>query len=246
MDNFDQEIIKTLELLVFKLKEFEISARYLHTSEDEPPTIDIYGEDIEPLNMNRYGFCSALEYLEQKGCIIIETVRDPAKFDPNVDDFDVDNTVNGVIRIPIFYVIVADSIYKVLERYKRGIEPKEIIRTPEFNEAESILRIGEHEIKIARQDKVTNEHKILKNIFIDHEDNLKDEFYYAEIAREEFGENKELYTKDKDNWKRYHSACKAINEKVREATDNKIKQFLIFNSTISGKVRINPEYLRVL
>ena len=67
-----------------------------------------------------------------------------------------------------------------------------------------------------------------------------------DLNLKEFGEDEKLYTKDKDNWKRYHSACKAINEKVREATDNKIKQFLIFNSTITGKVRINPEYLRVL
>jgi hypothetical protein len=246
MDTFDQEIIKTLELLAYKLKGYEMTSKYLDSYKDEPPTLQIYNEDIETLGMNRYGFCAALEYLEQKRCIIIDALTDPTHFDPSTDNFDENNTKNGVIQIPLFNLIVADSIFKVLERYKRGTEPKEIIKIPIFDEDESVLRIGQHEIKIARQDKVTNEHKILKNIFIDHEDNLEDDFYYAEIAKEEFGENKELYTKDKDNWKRYHSACKAINEKVREATDNKIKQFLIFNSTIIGKVRINPEYLRIL
>lgn len=121
MDTFDQEIIRTLELLAYKLKEFKIATQYGGYPKDEPPTVSIYGEDLEPLGMNRYGFCSILEHLEKKGYIIIDSIQDPTKFDPNLHTINEDDIINGILHVPIFSITLSDSISKVLEG-KRGQE----------------------------------------------------------------------------------------------------------------------------
>ena len=110
-----------------------------------------------------------------------------------------------------------------------------------FDEAKSLLFVKGEKVEINIQEKTTNAHKILRYIFITNKDNPKDDFYFSEIAEDEF---EELDYKDKQNgWKTYHRACEYVNDKIREQTQNQISDFLIFNTGQKGKTKINSKYL---
>jgi hypothetical protein len=109
-----------------------------------------------------------------------------------------------------------------------------------FDPQTSILYIKGNKVKIDKQNKITNAHKILKYIFIDNKDNLKDDFYYAEIAEDEFGELD--YKSGKNSWRKYTRTCEVINEKITKQHKH-IKDFLKFNSSIKGRIKINKKYL---
>ena len=109
-----------------------------------------------------------------------------------------------------------------------------------FDAKKSILYIKGKKIEINKQEKITNAHKILKYIFIDNKDNLTDDFFYSEIAEDEFGELD--YKSRKNNWRKYTRTCEVINEKINKEHKD-IKQFLKFNSGIKGKLKVNKKYL---
>jgi hypothetical protein len=109
-----------------------------------------------------------------------------------------------------------------------------------FDEKRSILYIKGEKIPINLQDKITNAHKILKHIFITNKGNLKDDFFYSEIAFDEFEDLE--YKQDKKSWKKYFIACEKIKEKIVENTKNKIDNFLIYNTGQKGRIKINFEY----
>ncbi|MFH1292206.1 MAG: hypothetical protein ABIH87_03340 [bacterium] len=108
-----------------------------------------------------------------------------------------------------------------------------------FDDKKSVLYVQGVKVKISKQDKITNAHKLLHHIFITNKDNLKDDFYYAEIAEDEFYDLD--YTKDKNNWKRYHNICFELSKKIEKET--KHKDFLKFNTGRKGKVKLNKKYL---
>jgi hypothetical protein len=108
-----------------------------------------------------------------------------------------------------------------------------------FDVDKSILYIKGNKVIISKQDKITNAHKILKYIFIDNKDNLKDDFFYAEIAEDEFNDIE--YRTDKNNWKKYHNTCTDINKKIEQTIN--IKNFLKYNTGKKGKVKLNSKYL---
>lgn len=110
-----------------------------------------------------------------------------------------------------------------------------------FDETKSILYIQGRKIHINIQDTVTNAHKLLRHFFISNKNNLGDDFYYVEIAEDEFSELD--YKNRKNNWRKYHYACEDINRKVERQTNNDIKDFLVFNTGIKGRVKINAKYL---
>ena len=110
-----------------------------------------------------------------------------------------------------------------------------------FDEKKSVLYIKGEKVPINRQDKTTNAHKILKHIFITNKDNLKDEFFYSEIAFDEFEDLE--YKQDKKSWKKYVVACEKIKQKIVENTKNKIDNFLIFNTGQKGRIKLNFDYL---
>jgi len=110
-----------------------------------------------------------------------------------------------------------------------------------FDEKRSILYIKGEKIPINLQDKTTNAHKILKYIFITNKENLKDDFFYSEIAFNEFEDLE--YKQDKKSWERYFIACRTIKQKILENTINKVDNFLIFNTGQKGRVKINFEYI---
>lgn len=110
-----------------------------------------------------------------------------------------------------------------------------------FDEKKSILFIKGQKVYINKQERMTNAHKILKYIFIDNKNNLKDNFFYSEIAEDEFGELE--YKERRNNWKKYNRTCQYINDKIREQTNNTIIEFLKYNTGSKGKVKINKKYL---
>lgn len=109
-----------------------------------------------------------------------------------------------------------------------------------FDEKRSILYIKGEKIQINRQDKITNAHKILKHIFITNRNNLDDDFFYSEIAFDEFEELE--YKQNKNSWKKYYIACEKIKEKITEKTKNRINDFLVFNTGQKGRIKLNFEY----
>ena len=108
-----------------------------------------------------------------------------------------------------------------------------------FEDDKSILYVKGKKVKINKQDKITNAHKILHHIFISNKDNLIDDFFYSEIAEDEFGELD--YKSRKNNWKKYHNTCSDLNKKIE--LDIGIKNFLKFNTGRKGKLKLNPKYL---
>src|SRR3989339_541598 len=101
--------------------------------------------------------------------------------------------------------------------------------------------VTDEKVLINIQDKITNAHKILKYIFIDNKKNLEDDFFYSEIAEDEFQDTE--YKSNQKAWETYHIACRYINKKVMEQTNNKITDFLIYNTGKTGKVKLNKIYL---
>ena len=110
-----------------------------------------------------------------------------------------------------------------------------------FDEKKSVLFIKGQKVLINRQDKITNAHKILKYIFIDNKKNLQDDFFFSEIAEDEFNELD--YKERKNNWRTYFRACQDINDKILNQTNELVKEFLIFNTGRKGKVSVNKKYL---
>ncbi|QQG52187.1 MAG: hypothetical protein HY931_02450 [Candidatus Falkowbacteria bacterium] len=110
-----------------------------------------------------------------------------------------------------------------------------------FDEKNSILYIKGERVMINNHDKITNAHKILNYIFTTNKDNLEDDFFYSEIAFEEFEDME--YKEDKCAWRKYFTACQEIKNKIIKCTKNKVDNFLLFNSGQKGRVKINFEYL---
>jgi len=110
-----------------------------------------------------------------------------------------------------------------------------------FDDIKGILYIKSMRVIIDKQDKITNAHKILRHIFITNKTNIFDDFYYAEIAEDEFGELD--YKSDKNNWRKFHTACEILNNKIQKQTKNEINKYLIYNTGIKGKVKISKKYL---
>ena len=110
-----------------------------------------------------------------------------------------------------------------------------------FDKKRSILYIKGKKVLINKQDRITNAHKLLHHIFVRNKKNIEDEFFYAEIAEDEFDDLD--YRSQKNAWKRYHRACEYVNLKTSEQTDGDINDFLVYNTGKQGKVTINKKYL---
>lgn len=105
---------------------------------------------------------------------------------------------------------------------------------PVFHEEKSILSFRGYKIQIAKQNKKTIAHRILKHIF--DKDNLEELSAYVEIEGEEYQSELKL-------GKKYHAACQDIQKKIEKQTNGEIKDFLVFSSSDRGEVSINKSYL---
>ena len=83
--------------------------------------------------------------------------------------------------------------------------------------------------------------KDIKNKIIDNKKNLEDDFFYSEIAENEFNELD--YKERKNNWRTYFRACQDINDKILNQTNELVKDFLKFNTGKKGNASINKKYL---
>ncbi len=110
-----------------------------------------------------------------------------------------------------------------------------------FDEQKGILYIKGERVEINKQDKITNAHKILRHIFVTNKDNTGDDFFFSEIAEDEFHELD--YKGRPNNWRKYARACEHINAKVKEQTDGVVIDFLIFTSGDTSKVKVNTKYI---
>lgn len=178
----------------------------------------------------------------------------PKGIDGVVSDYQkiiIDKLINEgyLIDDPITEQISADE-EEIIEDYILGYTPEfttlyrdvknklnekeKINNTPRFDEEKSILFIRDKEIKIAKQNKKTIAHRILKHIF--DKDSLEELSAYVEIEGEEYQPALKL-------GKKYHAARQDIQKKIEKETNGEIKGFLVFNSSDRGEVSINKKYL---
>lgn len=237
MNQFEIQQIKILELLTFKFAEWENR----RDKSDTLPELALYKDDFLALDMDYLSASHILKYLEERGQIMIDYIRDPLKFDPENDHFDHEDIVNGKLRIIVYNIITSNSIFQTLENLKSGEVNEELVESdPIFNEDDSTLTIGSYTVKIALQDKLTNDHKVLKYILNEDSDTFDYEFFYADIAEHVFNDLE--YKTTHNAWKRYNGICKSINDKITKDTKGKISDFLFFNTGTSGRVKINRKY----
>ena len=109
-----------------------------------------------------------------------------------------------------------------------------------FDDKKNILHVRAFKIMITREGKETNAQKTLKYIFKD-KDNLKDNFFYSEIAEDVFEDLE--YKDDKNSWRRYNRTCQVINEKIFKNTKKAVENFLIYNTGQKGFLKINQEFI---
>lgn len=143
--------------------------------------------------------------------------------------------------LKLSFKIINSNIFDELDQ-KCFIEGEDKAKTGlSFDTKKSILYINDFKIIISKQAKQTNDHKILNHIFITNKDNISDDFFYSEIAEDEFGELD--YKGRKYNWNKYHRAAVYLNKKIANQTKNEIKNFLIISTGSAGKIKINSKYL---
>lgn len=130
---------------------------------------------------------------------------------------------------------VIDKIEDACVKVKKDNEPKMKLR---FDAERSLLYVMGKRVRINMRSRETNAHKILKYLF--SQKNISDEAYYSEIIEEAFGESHKT-----TKWTRCFTACRDIQNKVRGQTVDKIDDFLIFDTGVTGKVKINPKYINL-
>jgi hypothetical protein len=104
-----------------------------------------------------------------------------------------------------------------------------------FDSDRSVLSFDGREILISKKTDKANAHYVLKYIF-ENPDGLYAKSNYSEIHGA-LGDTEKQYS-----WKLYYRACEDVQEKVRKGTPERIEDFLIFKSGITGWVQINPKY----
>lgn len=142
--------------------------------------------------------------------------------------------------LELSFKVINSNVFDLLDR-ECFLKDEEIRNKTWFDEEKSILYINGEAVKIGGKLKISNQHKILKHIFVNNRNNLSDDFFYSEMAEDEFGDLE--YGKNRSSWKRYYDACGQIRLKIMKNTENKIRNFLVFTSGQDGKVSINREYI---
>ncbi|GEM_PF-1640677 len=102
---------------------------------------------------------------------------------------------------------------------------------PRFSFGDCTLTVNGIEISFGSIDNKENGCYVLEHLF-SHD--LKEVSDYKDIHDQFFGG-------EKYNWKRYYDACQVIQKKIVGGTG--IVNFLLFNSSTRGFVKINPKYL---
>lgn len=144
------------------------------------------------------------------------------------------------------FQLYIDKLYKKIlpflenETNEKSLEE---IKVRSYDEKTRILTIGNYEIRIAKNEGNNKAHEIMVYIFIDKKDDLGAKFYYSEIADERFKANYD--GKSKYAHQPYSGACQRINQIVKDETNGKVKEFLLYNHSKLGFVQVNPKYLEI-
>ncbi len=142
--------------------------------------------------------------------------------------------------LELSFEVVNSEVFNRLDQETFCVEDEKDGETY-FDEQNGILYIKGEKVEINKQDKITNAHKILRHIFVTNKDNTADDFFFSEIAEDEFQELD--YKNRTNNWRKYARACEHINAKAKEQTGEAVIDFLIFNTGDTAKVKINSKYL---
>jgi hypothetical protein len=142
--------------------------------------------------------------------------------------------------LKLSFKVVNSSIFEHLDQTNFLTEDDEEDKKTWFDEKRSTLWVKGEKIVIGKQDKIGNAHKLLRYIFISNKDNLKDDFFYSEMAEDEF-EDFDEYKENHNRWRRYHAICCEVNKKIEDVI--KIKDFLKYNTGRKGKFIVNKKYL---
>ncbi len=128
---------------------------------------------------------------------------------------------------------IHNKLIVLLENKVAFTEVKPVIKRFSFDSEKSILYLNEFEIPINRHGSITDQHRILAFMF--KHDNLRQEFFYAEMSEEVFGDE---YDKQP---RRFWDNCELINEKVANDTKGFCPKLLIATLEKQGLVKINPD-----
>lgn len=220
-------------------KIFDDTPKGLHDTEDnldEDDFLDLKGEAIYSQEFWVY-FTNLQVIAEKMDRLLKSELKDKKHFESLCHIFS--KTYSSPV-LELSFQVVNSEIFNRLDQACFVASSKTHDKTY-FDDVKSILYLKNDKVFINRQDKITNAHKLLNYIFITNKNNLNDDFYYSEIAADEFHELD--YKHRKNNWQPYHRSCELINEKVEVETKDHIKDFLIFNTGEKGRVKVNPKYL---
>lgn len=190
-------------------KQLEIFVEYINKL---PLINDCINIPFEVLSEKGFEFVKIASYLEDKGKIKVTNWNDKDIW--NIKFYQTPVTVESLL-----------SESKDEEKVEFGKKLKTVLS---FDEAKSILEVGEKIVKIR---KMSDQYHLLKIIFEDQEE-IGKEWFYSEIA--------EKYDREANlDDKKFYNAAYQISQKI--ARDTGIRDALI---TTTQSVRINPEYLR--
>lgn len=223
-----------------KVLEVIISKMYLRNTDDYyDPTIYIYDNDIAMIGMNFHEFNTVMYQLEELNTFERSYTSEPLTID--VKDLDIADAMSHGVSPRQFeepnlryHLFVLGNPWKIHGELLGGKELKDISTEDlAFDEKNSILNVSGFGIKVARQTNRPVEHAIVKHFF---DNDVKETYSYSELRQSGVHDN------DVEE-STYINACKALNKKVEDSTNGKIKKFIIFGSSTDGDVRINPIYL---
>ncbi len=132
-----------------------------------------------------------------------------------------------------FLDLVHDQMLILLKNKELLTPAAKPIKRLEFNNEKGVLYLNQYEIPINRKGVITDQHRILSYIF--KHTNLRQEFFYAEMAEEVYGEEYD------SSPRKYWDNCNSINDKVAEATKGTYPPLLIPTLEKRGLVKINPD-----
>lgn len=164
---------------------------------------------------------AALKHLASTGSAVVEVGN---IYEASVENFD-DPTLDGEHCVDIY---VHSSVH--LELFGGSSVPE---TKPTFSFSENILKINNQEISFGSIDAKEKGAYILQYIF---EHDLSESSDYNEIHDRFFFDDP-----SSGFGKRLYEACRIIRQRVFDVSS--VRDFLIFNSSDKGSVRVNPKYL---
>ena len=137
-----------------------------------------------------------------------------------------------------FYPLLNEINLELLRRHneQHHRKDKSLNDKPHYDEINGALYIQGQKIQIIKHDEDTKQNQLLRHIFITNAKDIGREFDFTQFPFDDVG--------DKKKFKEIcRTACSAINKKIAKETENKITDFLEFNTRTYGWLKINPKYL---